>query len=356
MPTDFPTRLLPSASEWRGHGLSAGLRMSTQVRTSLAVRLAGCMLAVLGMTLSGAIWAQAYPSKPIRFVVGYPPGGSGDFVTRTVGEALAQELGQTAVIDNRPGAAGNLAAEIVLKSPADGYTLYVGSNPYINKALYKKLPFDVERDLIPITLLGDGPMIIAVNNQLPVHSIQDLLTYARQRRGQLNFGSSGNGSTPHLAGILFNSMGQTDILHIPFKGGAPAVQSLIAGDTQVIFGTSPVVLPQVRAGRIRALAITTQKRSAAIPGIMGMQEAGLPGFDISFSFGLYAPVGTPPEAVRKLYEAAVKVLQRPDMRDKLATQGMDPAPSASPEEFRQMNLRLAPLWARLIAESGAKVD
>ena len=330
--------------------------MSTQVRTSLAVRLAGCMLAVLGMTLSGAIWAQAYPSKPIRFVVGYPPGGSGDFVTRTVGEALAQELGQTAVIDNRPGAAGNLAAEIVLKSPADGYTLYVGSNPYINKALYKKLPFDVERDLIPITLLGDGPMIIAVNNQLPVHSIQDLLTYARQRRGQLNFGSSGNGSTPHLAGILFNSMGQTDILHIPFKGGAPAVQSLIAGDTQVIFGTSPVVLPQVRAGRIRALAITTQKRSAAIPGIMGMQEAGLPGFDISFSFGLYAPVGTPPEAVRKLYEAAVKVLQRPDMRDKLATQGMDPAPSASPEEFRQMNLRLAPLWARLIAESGAKVD
>jgi tripartite-type tricarboxylate transporter receptor subunit TctC len=330
--------------------------MSTQVRTSLAVRLAGCMLAVLGMTLSGAIWAQAYPSKPIRFVVGYPPGGSGDFVTRTVGEALAQELGQTAVIDNRPGAAGNLAAEIVLKSPADGYTLYVGSNPYINKALYKKLPFDVERDLIPITLFGDGPMIIAVNNQLPVHSIQDLLTYARQRRGQLNFGSSGNGSTPHLAGILFNSMGQTDILHIPFKGGAPAVQSLIAGDTQVIFGTSPVVLPQVRAGRIRALAITTQKRSAAIPGIMGMQEAGLPGFDISFSFGLYAPVGTPPEAVRKLYEAAVKVLQRPDMRDKLATQGMDPAPSASPEEFRQMNLRLAPLWARLIAESGAKVD
>ena len=336
--------------------LSVMARVTQRVRASLTVLLAGGALGLYGLTCTGLVWAQGFPNKPIRFVVGYPPGGSGDFVARTVGEALAQELGQTGVIDNRPGAAGNLAAEIVLKSPADGYTLYVGSNPYINKVLYKKMPFDVERDLVPITLFGDGPMIIAVNNQLPVQSIQDLLTYARQRRGQLNFGSSGNGSTPHLAGILFNSMGQTDILHIPFKGGAPAVQSLIAGDTQVIFGTSPVVLPQVRAGRIRALAITTQKRSAAIPGIMGMQEAGMPGFDISFSFGLYAPVGTPPDVVRKLFDAAVKVLQRPEMRDKLATQGMDPAPSASPEEFRQMNQRQAPLWARLIAESGAKVD
>lgn len=298
----------------------------------------------------------AYPVKPIRFVVGYPPGGSGDFVTRTIGEAVASEWGQTAIIDNRPGAAGNLAAEVVLKAPADGYTLYVGSNPYINKALYKKLPYDIEKDLIPISLLGDGPMIIAVNNQLPVHSIQELLAYARQNKGRLNFGSSGNGSTPHLAGILFNNIGQTDILHIPFKGGAPAVQSLIAGDTQVIFGTSPVVLPQVRAGRIRALGITTQNRSAAIPGIMGMKEAGLPGYDISFSFGLYAPAGTPPEAVRKLFDATVKVLQRPDIREKLATQGMDPAPSASPDDFRAKNQREAPMWAKLIAESGAKVD
>jgi tripartite-type tricarboxylate transporter receptor subunit TctC len=232
----------------------------------------------------------------------------------------------------------------------------VGSNPYINKALYKKMPYDVEKDLIPISLLGDGPMIIAVNNQLPVNSIQELLTYARQHKGRLNFGSSGNGSTPHLAGVLFNSIGLTDILHIPFKGGAPAVQSLMAGDTQVIFGTSPVVLPQVRAGRIRALAITTQNRSAAIPGIMGMKEAGLAGYDISFSFGLYAPAGTPPEVVRKLFDATVKVLQRADIREKLATQGMDPAPSGSPEEFRAKNQREAPMWTKLISESGAKVD
>lgn len=318
---------------------------------SVALMLTGALMSAWGQSQT-----VAYPSKPIRFVVGYPPGGSGDFVARTVGEAVAQELGQTAVIDNRPGAAGNLAAEVVLKTPADGYTLYVGSNPYINKALYKKLPYDIEKDLQPISLLGDGPMIIAVNNQLPVNSIPELVAYARQHRGSLNFGSSGNGSTPHLAGILFNSVGQTDILHIPFKGGAPAVQSLIAGDTQVIFGTSPVVLPQVRAGRIRALAITTQKRSGAIPGIMGMQEAGLAGYDISFSFGLYALAGTPPEVVRKLFNATVKVLQRPDMRDKLATQGMDPAPSASPEDFRLMNQKQAPLWARLIAESGARVD
>jgi tripartite-type tricarboxylate transporter receptor subunit TctC len=320
----------------------------------LCALLWGLASGVLGLPASAL--AQAYPVKPIRFVVGYPPGGSGDFVTRTIGEAVASEWGQTAIIDNRPGAAGNLAAEVVLKAPADGYTLYVGSNPYINKALYKKLPYDIEKDLIPISLLGDGPMIIAVNNQLPVHSIQELLAYARQNKGRLNFGSSGNGSTPHLAGILFNNIGQTDILHIPFKGGAPAVQSLIAGDTQVIFGTSPVVLPQVRAGRIRALGITTQNRSAAIPGIMGMKEAGLPGYDISFSFGLYAPAGTPPEAVRKLFDATVKVLQRPDIREKLATQGMDPAPSASPDDFRAKNQREAPMWAKLIAESGAKVD
>jgi tripartite-type tricarboxylate transporter receptor subunit TctC len=320
----------------------------------LCALLWGLASGVLGLPASAL--AQTYPVKPIRFVVGYPPGGSGDFVTRTIGEAVASEWGQTAIIDNRPGAAGNLAAEVVLKAPADGYTLYVGSNPYINKALYKKLPYDIEKDLIPISLLGDGPMIIAVNNQLPVHSIQELLAYARQNKGRLNFGSSGNGSTPHLAGILFNNIGQTDILHIPFKGGAPAVQSLIAGDTQVIFGTSPVVLPQVRAGRIRALGITTQNRSAAIPGIMGMKEAGLPGYDISFSFGLYAPAGTPPEAVRKLFDATVKVLQRPDIREKLATQGMDPAPSASPDDFRAKNQREAPMWAKLIAESGAKVD
>ena len=330
--------------------------MTTRFEMRRYLGMAALVCGLLSGWTSVAAQAPAYPVKPLRFVVGYPPGGSGDFVTRTIGEAVANEWGQTAIIDNRPGAAGNLAAEVVLKAPADGYTLYVGSNPYINKALYKKMPYDVEKDLIPISLLGDGPMIIAVNNQLPVNSIQELLTYARQHKGRLNFGSSGNGSTPHLAGVLFNSIGQTDILHIPFKGGAPAVQSLMAGDTQVIFGTSPVVLPQVRAGRIRALAITTQNRSAAIPGIMGMKEAGLAGYDISFSFGLYAPAGTPPEVVRKLFDATVKVLQRADIREKLATQGMDPAPSGSPEEFRAKNQREAPMWTKLISESGAKVD
>lgn len=330
--------------------------MTTRFEMRRYLGMAALVCGLLSGWTPVAAQAPAYPVKPLRFVVGYPPGGSGDFVTRTIGEAVANEWGQTAIIDNRPGAAGNLAAEVVLKAPADGYTLYVGSNPYINKSLYKKMPYDVEKDLIPISLLGDGPMIIAVNNQLPVNSIQELLTYARQHKGRLNFGSSGNGSTPHLAGVLFNSIGQTDILHIPFKGGAPAVQSLMAGDTQVIFGTSPVVLPQVRAGRIRALAITTQNRSAAIPGIMGMKEAGLAGYDISFSFGLYAPAGTPPEVVRKLFDATVKVLQRADIREKLATQGMDPAPSGSPEEFRAKNQREAPMWTKLISESGAKVD
>jgi tripartite-type tricarboxylate transporter receptor subunit TctC len=199
-------------------------------------------------------------------------------------------------------------------------------------------------------------MVIAVNSSLPVNSIKDLIAYAKKNPDKLNFGSSGNGSAPHLAGILFNSVAETDMLHIPFKGGAPAVQSLIAGDTQVIFGTSPVVLPQVRGGRIRPLAITTQERSAAIPNIMGMKEAGLPDYNISFSFGLYAPMKTPAEDVKKIFDAAVKVLKRQDIREKLATQGMDPAPNNSPNEFRLQNQREAPLWSKLIEASGAKVD
>ncbi len=313
-------------------------------------------LLLWGLLAACAALAQPYPNKPIKFVVGYPPGGSGDFVTRTVGEAIAAELGQTAVIDNRPGAAGNLASEVVNKAPADGYTLLVGSNPYINKALYKKLPYDIEKDFQPITLLGNGPMVIAVNSSLPVNSIKELIAYAKKNPDKLNFGSSGNGSAPHLAGILFNSVAETDMLHIPFKGGAPAVQSLIAGDTQVIFGTSPVVLPQVRGGRIRPLAITTQERSAAIPNIMGMREAGLADYNISFSFGLYAPIKTPPEDLKKIFEAAVKVLKRQDIREKLATQGMDPLPSNSPQDFRLQNQREAPMWSKLIEASGAKVD
>ena len=319
-------------------------------RHSLRLGFAACLCTAL------SVLAQPYPHKPIRFVVGYPPGGSGDFVTRTVGEAIAAELGQSAVIDNRPGAAGNLASEIVLKAPADGYTLLVGSNPYINKALYKKLPYDIEKDFQPVTLLANGPMVIAVNNNLPVHSIKELIAYAKKNPGKLNFASSGNGSAPHMAGVLFNSVSDLDILHIPFKGGAPAVQSVIAGDTQVIYGTSPVVLPQVRGGRIRALAITTQEKSGAIPGIMGMKEAALPDYDISFSFGLYAPSAMRAEDIKKVFDAAVKVLKRPDIRDKLATQGMDPAPNASPAEFQAQNLKDAPMWAKLVVDSGAKVD
>ena len=316
-------------------------------------RLTSTALALALALLSSVALAQT--GKTLRFVVGYPPGGSGDFVTRTVGEAIASEMGVNAVIENRPGAAGNLATEVVVKS-TDGATLLVASNPYINKALYKKLNYDIDKDLTPITLLGNGPMVIAVHSALPVNSIPELIAHAKKNPGRLNFASSGNGSAPHLAGVLFNSVAEVDIVHIPFKGGAPAVQSVIAGDTQVIYGTSPVVLPQVRGGRIRALAITTQEKSGAIPGIMGMKEAGLPHYNISFSFGLYAPSSWAAADVQRVFEAAFKVLQRNDIRDKLATQGMDPAPNASPADFKAANLREAPMWAQLITASGAKVD
>ena len=179
--------------------------------------------------LAGAASAQTFPNKPLRFVVGYPPGGSGDFVTRTVGEAIAAELGQTAIIDNRPGAAGNLASEMVLKAPADGYTLLVGSNPYINKALYKKLPYDIEKDFQPVTLLANGPMIIAVNNNLPVNSIKDLIAYAKARPGQLNYASVQTGGTGHLGMELLKQAANIDMLHVPYKGTSPALTDMIAG-------------------------------------------------------------------------------------------------------------------------------
>jgi tripartite-type tricarboxylate transporter receptor subunit TctC len=235
----------------------------------------------------------AYPTKPIRLVVGYPPGGSGDFITRVAADEIGKEIGVQVLVENRPGAGGTIANEAVSKAAADGYTV-LNAGPFaLTNALYRKLAYDGAKDFIPVTQLAVGPMIIVVNNDLPVRNLKELIAYAKANPDKLNVASSGNGSTPHLAGAQFEAVAGVRFTTIQFKGGGPAATSTIAGDTHVMFATPPTVINFIKAGRLRPLALTSAQSSPAIPGIPGALEAGLPGYESTFSFGLYVPAGTP---------------------------------------------------------------
>ncbi|HKC44262.1 MAG TPA: tripartite tricarboxylate transporter substrate binding protein [Burkholderiales bacterium] len=319
--------------------------MCTRIAALLAVLLVGASAA-----------AQPYPSKPIKLVVGYPPGGSGDFLTRIMADELAKDLGVAVVADNRPGAGGNIANEVVAKAPADGYTVLNATHFAVNKALYKSIAYDADKDFAAVSRVAVGPTVICVNNNLPVANLKELIAYAQANPGKLFNASAGYGSAPHLASVLFESVAGVKFTSVQFKGGGPAAQSLLAGDTQVMFATSPTVMGFVRAGRMRALAVTTRHASPAVPGIPGAEEAGLPGYDFTFWFGLFVPAGTPAPVVKRLHEAAVKGLAKPEVREKIALQGMDVAPSASPEAFEAEIRAEAPMWERLVRESGARVE
>jgi len=319
--------------------------MCTRIAALLAVLLVGASAA-----------AQPYPSKPIKLVVGYPPGGSGDFLTRIMADELAKDLGIAVVADNRPGAGGNIANEVVAKAPADGYTVLNATHFAVNKALYKSIAYDADKDFAAVSRVAVGPTVICVNNNLPAANLKELIAYAQANPGKLFNASAGYGSAPHLASVLFESVAGVKFTSVQFKGGGPAAQSLLAGDTQVMFATSPTVMGFVRAGRMRALAVTTRHASPAVPGIPGAEEAGLPGYDFTFWFGLFVPAGTPAPVVKRLHEAAVKGLAKPEVREKIALQGMDAAPSASPEAFEAEIRAEAPMWDRLVRESGARVE
>jgi tripartite-type tricarboxylate transporter receptor subunit TctC len=329
-------------------------------RRTAASQRRGLLVAALAVgVLAGLVpvaQAQTWPARPIRLVVGYPPGGAGDFVTRLIGDELARELGVSVVVDNRPGAAGALAGEVVAKAPADGYTLLSSGHHAILQALYPRLGFDPERDFTPISLVATGPTVLCVNNDLPVHTLPELVAYARARPGQLFHAGSGNGSAPHLAATTFETIAGIKFTSIQFKGGGAAAQSLIAGDTQVMFATPPTVMQFIKAGRMRALAISARKASAAVPGIPGAEEAGLPGYESTFWFGLMAPTGTPPAAIQRVHAAAQRGLARPEVRARIASQGMDATPSASPQAFAAQIRDEAPMWARVVKESGARAD
>jgi tripartite-type tricarboxylate transporter receptor subunit TctC len=312
------------------------------------------LLLLLFVFVSG-VEAQPYPSKPIRLIVGYPPGGSGDFTSRVAADELGKDLGVSVVVENRPGAGGNIAAELVAKATPDGYTLLNAWHHAINLALYKSSSYH-EKDFIPISRVANGAAVIVVNNTLQVSTLKDLIAYAKANPGKLFNASAGYGSTPHLASALFESVAGVQFTSVQFKGGGPAAQSIIAGETQVMFGTSPTVMGFIRAGRMRALAVSTRNASASIPGIPGAEEAGLPGYHSTFWFGLYAPAGTPPAVVNRLHQAALRGLSRPEVKEKIALQGMDAAPSASPQAFEDEIRAEAPTLARIIRESGAKIE
>ncbi|MBW8907358.1 MAG: tripartite tricarboxylate transporter substrate binding protein, partial [Betaproteobacteria bacterium] len=260
--------------------------------------------------------AQSYPNKPIKLIVGYPPGGSGDFLTRLAADELTKELGAPVIVDNRPGAGGNIAHDLVAHSPPDGYTVLNATHMAINRALYKSLTYDPDKDFAAVTRIATGPTVICVNNSLPVKDLRELIAYAKQNPGKLFHASAGYGSAPHLASVLFESVAGIKFTHVQFKGGGPATQSLLAGDTQVNFATAPTVMGFVRAGRVRALAVSSRHPTPAAPGIAGAEEAGLPGYDFTFWFGLFVPAGTPHAAIERLHAAMAKALGKPEMREK----------------------------------------
>lgn len=318
-------------------------------------------LTVVSALLSGLACvdasAQAFPNHPIRLIVGFTPGGAADYVGRNFAIALERVLHQSVIVENKPGAGSSIAAEFVAHAAPDGYTILIASpssiavNPALNPKQSPTVP-----TLVPLTKLSNSPLVIAINPSTGIKSIAELIAAAKKEPGKLNFSSSGNGSAPHLGGVLFNQIAGVSMVHVPFKGGGPAMQSVIAGDTQLSFATPPSVLPFIKAGRLRGLAVTTTERTALVPDLPGMKEAGLPGYKLEFWYGLFAPAGTPPEVLKKLYEATVIAMQRPEVKVALAREGTDVALSSSPADFAAFVKEDSKFWAKLAKDAAVTVD
>jgi len=326
--------------------------IATRLRT-----LALILLAAIALVAPPMAGAQAYPSRPVKLVVPFPPGGSLDIAGRLIAQRLTEMWGQAVVVENKPGAGGNIGADFVAKSTPDGYTILLGalSTHAVNPNLYAKMPYDAVKDFAPITLIATTPNVLVVNAATPVGNVREFIAWTRANPGKLAFGSGSNGSAGHLAGELYKVDTGTDAVHIPFKGGAPATQALLAGDTQFMFDNLANAMAQVKAGKLKALAVTTAERSKLVPELPTMAEAGLQGFDISTWYGLFAPAGTPTAIVAKWNADVTKILTTPDVRAKLMADGAEPAPD-TPEQFAQMISRELAKYARIIKASGAKVD
>ena len=317
----------------------------------------GTLVGVVLALLSSIAVAQPYPSKSIRLVVGFPPGGISDLLARALGARMGASLGQQVVVDSRPGAGTTIASDLVAKAPADGYTLFFQdiTTHAINASLYKKLPYDSVKDFTTISLVGATPLILLVHPSLPVQNLKDLIALAKAEKGKLVYASSGNGTILHLSGELLKSMAGIDMVHVPYKGSAPAVQALLSGEVAVSFSTMPPALPNVQSGRLRALAVTTPKRSPAAPEVPTMQEAGLKGFEIVLYSGILAPANLPADITAKLHAEIVKAVNSPEVKATYASVGAEPI-TDTPEQFgRHLTSEITKL-RKLVEASGAHVD
>ncbi|MBI5277460.1 MAG: tripartite tricarboxylate transporter substrate binding protein [Burkholderiales bacterium] len=310
-------------------------------------------------TAAAVVTAQpAYPNKPVKVVIGFAPGGAADYVARSMSEAFSKALGQPVVVENKPGNGSSIAAELVAKAPADGYTLLIASPSSIsvNPALNPKLGY-TPKELFPVTRMTTSPLVLAVNPATGIKSVPELIAAARKDPGKLNYSTSGNGSAPHLGAALFTMLTGAQITHVPYRGGALAVQSVMAGDTQLTFGTSPSVLPHAASGgRLRAIAVSTRERSPLVPDLPGMKEAGLPDYHIEFWYGMFVPAGTPAAVVKNVYEATVTAMQQPSVKAALAREGTEVSISSSPDDFSKFLTEDEKFWVTLVRNANVKVE
>ena len=298
----------------------------------------------------------AYPAKSIRVIVGFPPGSGADITARVIGAKAGEALAQQVIVDNRPGAASNIAAELAAKAPADGYTLFIGTVANtINATLYPRLPFDFARDFAPVVLTTAAPNVLVVHTSVPAKSVKELIALAKSRPGQLNYASAGTGTAPHLSGELFNAMAGIRMVHIPYKGSPPAVTDLLAGEVALMFSPSSTVLAHVKTGRLRALAVTTAARLPSLPELPTVAESGLKGYETITWFGFVAPAKTPQAIVARLNAEIVKVLALPEVRSPFAIQGIEVI-GGTPEQFASYIRDEITKWAKVIRLSGAKAD
>jgi tripartite-type tricarboxylate transporter receptor subunit TctC len=306
---------------------------------------------------ANAAWAQSWPSRPLRLVIPFAPGGGADIAGRVIGQELNDVLKQPVIIENRTGAGGTIAPNNVAKSPADGYSLVLGHLGGIAIAphLYKDLPFDPINDLSPVTLVVNGLSVLVVNPDLPVKNVGELIAYAKANPGQLSFSSAGSGTDTHLAGELFKSMTGTTMVHIPYKGGAPALVDLMAGRVQLSFASVATTISAIQIGKLRALAMTGNNRFEGLPGVPTIAESGVPGYEINNWYGIFVPANTPQDIIQRLNAETIKILKKPEVRAKLIAAGLEPI-SSTPKEFADYVRAETDKWRKIVADSGAKAE
>jgi tripartite-type tricarboxylate transporter receptor subunit TctC len=306
------------------------------------------------------LWQDAsaqYPVRTIRIIDAYPPGGASDFLARTIAAKLSSIVGQSVVVENRPGAGGNVGAEVAAKSPPDGYTLFIGLSSALapSVTLYPKLGYDPLKDLVPVSRVGEGVYVLVSHPSLPVKSVKDLIALAKSQPGRLNYATAGSGSGPHLAGELFKSRTGTDLVHVPYKGGAPSVTAVISGETALGIMSLTAALPQIKAAKLRPLAVSTARRTPALSLVPTLAESGVPEYAVVPTFGIYAPAGTSREIVAQVNALVGNILAMSDVRERFATQGVEPMPS-TPDELSKILAAEVALWAGVIKQAGIRVE